>query len=367
MFNIISDLIVKPDSAIYLKWVAFFISLLLISLICVIARAILNSVLKITLKTLNKKKNYFWAEDSITHKLPEKTANLIIPIVLYNALSNAPYLQQLLDIVVICTIVAVSILLFNAVIAMINDIYDRYDISKTRPIRGVLQVVQIVIYIVIAIIAVSSVMGKNPMVLLGSIGAAAAVVSFIFKDPILGFIAGIQLINNDMLRIGDWITMEQYHADGVVQEISMTTVKVENFDKSLTSIPAQVMVNDAFINWRHMEEAGCRRIKRSIYIDIKSIKSWGKQTQEENNNTNIGSFRKYIFDYLKNRPDIRSEMTTIVRQLDTDGKGLPIEIYGFVNTTDWEAFEDIQSDIFDHLYSVVPEYELLVYQENIAD
>lgn len=407
MFTIIQDLIVRSDSPAYWNWIAFFITLLLISLICIIGRAILNYVLKTTLKILKKKKSYLWVEDFLRHKLPEKTGNLIIPIILYNTLDRTPYLHRLLDIIVICIIVTISILLINAVSAMTNDIYNRYDISKTRPIKGVLQVAQIIIYVVIAIIAVSAVMGKNPVVLLGGIGAAAAVVSFIFKDPILGFVAGVQLINNDMLRIGDWITMEQYNADGIVQEISMTTVKIENFDKSLTSVPAQVMVNDAFINWRHMEESQSRRIKRSLYIDLESIKECDEQLitkigklnllekyinensnenshenthdgsvheniqdknrYENNKHTNIGCFRAYIFEYIKGRPDIRDDMTIIVRQLDTDGKGMPIEIYAFVNTTEWHTFENIQSDIFDHLYSKIPEFELKVYQKIITN
>jgi len=235
-------------------------------------------------------------------------------------------------------------------------------------------------------------------VLLGGIGAMTAIISLIFKDSILGFVAGIQLTSNDMIRIGDWIEMPKYSADGTVIDLSLTTVKIQNFDNTVTTVPAYALVTDAFINWRGMQKSGGRRIKRSIVIDASDVKLCDEETIEQfrkieligdyidfkladindynsdqnvdmsisingRHLTNLGTFRAYITEYLKHHPCIRKDMSLMVRQLSSDGSGIPLEIYAFTNTIKWNEYEMIQADIFDHLYSVISEFGLSVYQQ----
>ena len=261
-----------------------------------------------------------------------------------------------------------------------------------------LQIIKVVLYIIGIIILIAILIGQNPIVLLGGIGAMTAVVSLIFKDAILGFVAGIQLTANDMIRIGDWVEMPKYSADGTVIELSLTTVKVRNFDNTITSIPAYTMVSDSFINWRGMELTGGRRIKRALYINTADIKFCndsmiekfgkidllknylGQKIQDINSHntqlsadldepvngrrlTNLGTFRAYIFEYLNNHPGIHKGMLIMVRQLKSEGEGVPLEIYAFTNTTKWTEYEKIQADIFDHLYAVAPEFELSLFQK----
>ena len=240
--------------------------------------------------------------------------------------------------------------------------------------------------------------GKSPLVLLGGISAMTAVLTLVFKDAILGFVAGIQLTSNDMIRIGDWIEMPKYSANGTVTDLSLTTVKVENFDKTVTSIPAYALVSDAFINWRGMESSGARRIKRAIFLDAASVKlcdggmlaRFGKMEllrdyiaeklrEIEKYNaergcdlsepvngrrlTNLGTFRAYVTEYLKRNSHIRQDMTLMAHTLPAGSEGIPLEIYCFADTTKWEEYESIQADIFDHLYSVVPRFGLEIYQK----
>lgn len=225
-----------------------------------------------------------------------------------------------------------------------------------------------------------------------------AITSLIFRDVILGFVAGIQLTGNDMVRIGDWIEVPNYSANGTVIDISLTTVKVENFDNTITTVPAYAMITNAFINWRGMQDSGGRRIKRALYINttdvrfcdegdlikyesIEVLKSYiqnKRRAIEEDNQkkplgpnlkmnvrrlTNLGTFRVYVEEYLRNHPGIRKDTTLMVRQQSTEGQGIPLEIYAFTNTTDWEKYEEIQADIFDHLYAIAPEFGLTLFQQ----
>ncbi|HHU72130.1 MAG TPA: mechanosensitive ion channel [Clostridiales bacterium] len=358
-------------------------------------------VKKIVLKIISKyiiNNRFKWDDVIIKHKLLERIVNVIPGIIVYNF---APYFYNYDELVrkgATIYIIIIIMLIINEFLNVINDIYRSFPISKVRPITGLLQVVKIVVYIIIGILIIADLMGKDPLVLLGGIGAFAAVFSFVFKDAILGFIAGIQLTSNDMLRIGDWIDMSKYGADGDVVDITLTTVVVQNFDKTIVTIPAYALISDSFKNWRGMKEFGGRRIKRAIYIDVNSIsfcthemiekfkkidllKDYlaDKEYEIENYNkeksldemlqingrhlTNIGTFRAYVMNYIKNHPGLLTDRLLIVRQLAPEDKGLPIEIYGFTATTDWVQYEDIQSDIFDHVLAVVGEFGLRVFQK----
>lgn len=292
----------------------------------------------------------------------------------------------------------ISAMVIGALLDSINDIYTSFPIAKTRPIKGLIQVVKIAVYIIMGIAVVANFMGKDPFILLGSIGALTALLSLIFKDPILGFVAGIQLTGNNMLMIGDWIEVPKYGADGIVTELTMTTVKVQNFDKTIVNIPAYALISDSFKNWRGMSEAGGRRIKRSVNIDINTVRfctpemiekykrigllreyiekkeaDIARYNTEHNVDTsliingrrltNLGTFRAYIENYLNTNPNIHRSLTRMVRQLMPTEHGVALEIYAFTTTTKWIEYEAIQADIFDHIIAAAPEFDLRIYQQ----
>ena len=283
-------------------------------------------------------------------------------------------------------------------LAYANELYERLPRSKNRPIKGFIQVLKILVLCGAAIIMISVLIDESPLLLLSGLGAVTAVLLLVFKDTILSLVASVQLTTNDMLRVGDWITMPSMQADGDVVDISLHTVKVQNFDKTITTIPTHRLVSDAYQNWRGMSEAGGRRIKRSLVIDQNTIRflkddevvdlkkfkmlkeylsnkrdeitEWNAQELEGEDApvnarrlTNIGTLRAYIAAYLKWHPRIGDQFTLLVRQLDPGPQGLPIEIYCFTDTTDWNTYEGIQSDIFDHLIAIVPEFRLSLFQE----
>ncbi|MFA5417160.1 MAG: mechanosensitive ion channel domain-containing protein [Bacteroidales bacterium] len=291
----------------------------------------------------------------------------------------------------------IAVLIVDSVLSTINDYYNRYSFAKEHPIAGPIQVIKILSYLLGLLGVIGYLLNKDLSAVLLGLGTISAVLMLIFKDPILGFAGGLQLTFNKMVRIGDWITMSKFGADGTVIEINLTTVKVQNFDKTIITIPTYSMVTDSFQNWRGMEESGGRRIKRSINIDMntvqfctpemlerfKKIKFVSEYIQNREieieaynqrlgidpsikvngrRQTNLGVFQAYLKAYLHNRPDINDDMTFIVRQLQSTEKGIPIEIYVFTTTTEWVAYEEIQVSIFDHILAAIPEFELRVFQ-----
>ncbi len=291
----------------------------------------------------------------------------------------------------------VAIFTIDAFLSSAVDIYHSYDETGKMPIKIIAQVLKILLYAVIAIIIISTVIGKSPAFFIGGLGAMAAVLMLIFKDAILGLAAGIQLSANNMVRKGDWIEMPKYGADGDVVDISLTTVKVQNWDKTIVTIPTFALVSEGVKNWRGMSESGGRRIKRSIYIDMTSVKFCTSQMIEKFNKieylsnyikdkkkeledfnsqrniddsvlvngrrmTNLGTFRAYLIAYLRDHPKINKNLTLLVRQLEPGSTGIPIEVYVFSSDQVWANYEAIQADIFDHILAVIPEFGLKVYQ-----
>lgn len=268
---------------------------------------------------------------------------------------------------------------------------------RTLPLRGIFQGIKLVAAVTALILAVALLIGKSPLLLFSGLGAMTAVLLLVFKDPILGFVAGIQLSVNNMLAVGDWLEMPKYGADGDVIDINLTTVKVRNWDKTITTIPTYALISDSFKNWRGMVETGGRRIKRPVYIDATSVRFLSeediqrlrrlqllsfhietklKEIEEDNriNNvdpaspangrrlTNLGVFRAYLTAYLKANKKIHTGLIQMVRQLEPGANGVPLEVYAFTNDTQWVAYEGIQADIFDHIFAVLPEFDLRVYQ-----
>jgi len=282
-------------------------------------------------------------------------------------------------------------------VSAVNVLDCMYGQNPNVPLRGVFQAGKIIIYLLGALVIVSILISKKPMYVITGLSAAAAVFMLIFKDPILGFAAGIQLASNHLLKIGDWITMESHGADGTVIDITLTTVRVQNFDNTLVNVPAYDLVSRPFQNWSGMFQSGARRIKRSINVDVETIKFLDKDLferlkkiklisgylkekeaeirafNEEHGNkesvlngrhlTNVGTFRQYAEAYLNSLSTIDHKQTCMVRQLAPTTAGLPLEIYCFTATTEWLKYEGIQSDVFDHLYSVMPEFDLFPYQQ----
>lgn len=382
------------------SYLSYSILLLIIVMICIIANIITKKIILNILTKIIHKNKFQWDNIMLDHGVFHRINHIVPGIIVYifaPAFGNIS-LTSIIHRVASTYIIVISLFVINAVLDSINDIYRTYPISKVRPIKGLLQVIKIIFYIIIGIVIIANLMGESPLILLSGIGALTAVFSFVFKDSILGFIAGIQLTSNDMLRIGDWIEMPKYGADGDVIDITLNTVKVQNFDKTIVTLPAYSLVSDSFKNWRGVMEFGGRRIKRSIYIDLNSIcfctpemidrfkkidyiKEYiiekEKELEEYNKKshidsdvpvngrhmTNIGTFRIYVQNYLRNHSDLHKGMTQMVRQLPPEEHGLPIEIYVFTNNTNWEIYEGIQADIFDHILSVVGEFGLRIFQE----
>ena len=293
--------------------------------------------------------------------------------------------------------VIILTLVLDALLNTVEEIYRSFRASKEIPIKGFIQISKIALYFLSAIFVISILLNKTPLYLLSGIGALTAVLMLIFRDAILGFVAGIQLAANKMVSNGDWIEMPKYGADGDVLEVTLTTVKVQNWDKTVTTIPTYALISESFKNWRGMQESGGRRIKRAVSIDINSIRFCDeemlerfekiqyiseyidtKKTELETFNTatkvdnaslangrrmtNVGTFRAYVQAYLMNHPMINKKMTFLIRQLQPTEYGLPIEVYVFSKDKVWANYEAIQADIFDHILAVVPEFDLRVYQ-----
>lgn len=284
--------------------------------------------------------------------------------------------------------------LFAMLDALTNYLFDK-GLGGKFPVRGLVQTVKLLASIGIGIVAISLLIGQSPFILLSGLGAMTAVLMLVFKDPILGLVAGIQLSANNMLNVGDWLEMPKYNADGDVIDIGLTTVKVRNWDNTVTTIPTYALIAESFKNWRPMSESGARRIKRAVMIDVNTVKfiddtdvnrlvrspiladymiSKSKELEEANKEadmslalngrrlTNLGTFRAYIELYLRNHPKIRQDVTLMVRQLAPVADGIPLEIYCFSNDVAWVNYEKIQADIFDHVFAVVSEFELRIHQ-----
>jgi len=284
--------------------------------------------------------------------------------------------------------ITVIILVFDSALSVVDDMYRLHEVSKKRPIKGFLQIIELIVVIVCATVVIASWIGESPIVLLSGIGAFAAVATLIFKDTLLGFVAGIQLSANDLVRIGDWIEMPKYSVDGTIKDISLIHVTVENGDNTITTVPAYALVTDSFKNWRPMKKAGSRRIQRAVRIDLGSIcfctddmldhfsrieglggfirssrKNLSAGAKTQGKPTNIGVFRVYLEQYLSRHPKICEDMAIAVRELASDGHGLPLEITAYVCETEWIPYERICSEICEHMIAIAPSFNLRVFQD----
>ena len=341
-----------------------------------------------------------WDDVLHRHRVFQRLVHLVPAVIVYFGISLVPGLSDglvsLTQRVSAGFMVVVALLTAGAFLSAGNEIYDQGEISKTRPIKGYLQVIKIVMFVLGGVVILATLMNRSPLIFLSGIGAMTAVLLLVFKDTLLSLVASVQLTSNDMVRMGDWIEMPKYNADGDVIDMALHTVKIQNWDNTITSVPTSKFIEDSFKNWRGMSESGARRIKRSVAIDQGTIRfltdaeierlkgfvllreyiqrkedelaaynlSIGEDVGAVNRRrlTNVGTFRTYVVEYLRDHPKIHQDRTLLVRQLAAGPHGLPIEIYTFTNDTAWVAYEDIQSDIFDHIIAILPEFGLRLFQ-----
>ena len=373
-----------------------------------------------------------WGDALIRHKVISRLAQFAPVCIVYLGLDWLPQLDdaaaQLLLKIAGAYLILVLTFVLTALLGAANAIYETYPLSRQRPMKGFAQLVQLALVIIGALLAVSVLMERSPWLLLSGFGAMTAVLLLVFRDTILALVANLQLTAQELVRVGDWIEMSEFGADGDVIDIELHNIKVQNWDKTIVTIPTQKLVSGSFRNWRGMTLSGGRRIMRALFFDANAIRfltdeeserfkrfsllrdyiaDKQKELAETNRSlvseyragddegadgdssargqtdaggqtgagghesgvvnlrrlTNLGTFRAYAYNYLKAHPRIRNDMTLLVRQLQPGPKGIPLELYCFTNTTDWNAFEGIQADIFDHMMAIVPEFKLRLFQE----
>jgi miniconductance mechanosensitive channel len=353
-------------------------------------------------RLLGRQPAMHWVVDLLHNKLFHRLAQMVPSLVIQFGLNLVPELSKtsnhFLGNVALAFTILFQVLALGALLNALLDIYARTDHARTRSIKGYVQLAKMILYIFGAIIIVATLIDRSPLLLLSGLGAMSAVILLVYKDTLLSFVASVQLTSNDMLRVGDWIEMPQVGADGDVVDITLHTVKVQNFDKTIVSIPTWRMMSESFKNWRGMQQSGGRRIKRSLFIDASGVrfvrddeevkltqihlltdyigrkqaelKSWNEAqgnvaalSANRRRMTNIGTFRAYALAYLNSHPDIQPDMTCMVRQMQATAQGIPLEIYCFTRTTAWADYERIQGDIFDYLLAVMPEFGLSLYQQ----
>lgn len=362
-------------SLIYWFTVAIGLTIIIYSATLFCNRGIIPLVKKVTLKTRSKWDDILLNETllvDMTRMLPP----IIIAVLLPMAFTKGHYvLEFILKVNYIYMVVVVAKVL-NSLFNSLYNFSNHSGTLKNHPLKGVYQMLKIVVFCVALIIIVSILIDKDPHYILTALGASAAVLMLVFKDMIMGLVAGVQLSANDMLRPGDWISMPKYGADGSVIEVTLTTVKVQNWDMTITTIPPYALISDSFQNWRGMEESGGRRIKRSIYIDMRSItfatdeqikefrkKGWiTKIDREDNLLVNLHIFRNYLENYLTHHPRVNKNLTIMVRQLQPTAQGLPLELYFFYDGTEWIPYEHFQAEILEHVFAMLPAFGLRVFQ-----
>lgn len=314
-------------------------------------------------------------KDEIMHDLCRLLPPLIWYVLLPVAFPDQPVLLSILRKGSLIYLIVAALVLVRSFLNTLYEISNEHETLRNRPLKGIYQMFKLIAVCIGGILIISILIDRDATSILAGLGASAAVLMLIFRDSILGLVAGVQLSANDMLRPGDWITMSKYGADGYVTEVSLTTVKVQNFDKTITTIPPYALVSDSFQNWRGMRECGGRRIKRSIAIDARTVRrctaeeiarfrSLGYIGDEgpDEEAVNLRVFRGYLMHYLKGRQEIRQDLLQMVRMLQPTTEGIPIEVYCFTADTEWTAYERIQSALFDHLLATLPEFGLAVYQ-----
>ncbi|HHR6499860.1 TPA: mechanosensitive ion channel family protein [Providencia alcalifaciens] len=373
----------------------------LILIVALILHLFLHKILLPSIEKRGLKAGSGWQHQLTQYNLFNRIAFIIQGIVVNIQstlwLSSGSTPQMVLNVASQAWCLLFGLLTIYSILDITLGILQRAAKTAHLPLRGIFQSIKLIATVLISIMIIALLIGKSPLIILSGLGAMTAVMMLVFKDPIMGLVAGIQLSANNMVNIGDWLEMPKYGADGAVIDIVLTTVKVRNWDNTVTTIPTYALISDSFKNWKGMTESGGRRIKRSLRIDANSIhflqpeeiknlekanllepyldqkvseiQVYNSALPEDKATplnqrrlTNIGTFRAYVEAYLRAHPQIHKNMTIMVRQLESDSNGIPIEIYAFTNTTVWLEYERIQSDIFDHIFSILPQFNLHIHQ-----
>ena len=397
--NILSKIGLNDNISNFIAEAISFVTLVLVTILIYYAIVyVIKKTLNVFIEKSPSKRDDILLKNKVFKRLCLLIPAYIIRFFVVAALPSYPVVTSTIILFTKVYEVFVYSQVLDAILTTLNDIYDTYEVSKSKPIKGFIQVLKTVIYIICFLLIIAILTQKQLSNILIGLGTLSAVLMLVFKDPILGFVGGLQLTVNDMLRIGDWIVMEKSKADGEVLEIGLTTVKVQNWDMTITTIPTYTLISDSFTNWRGIANSGGRRIARSFVIDVdtirfctpemlerykkfqlvtkyiiekeKEVEEYNKTNNIDDSNlvngrrqTNIGIFRAYLTEYLANNPYINKDMTFMVRQLAPTEHGIPIQIYAFSSNKEWIKYENIQSDIFDHVFAVVPMFDLKIYQK----
>lgn len=364
----------------YILWilrVGFVLSFVVLAVLIeqITSKLVIRAVHKITLKT-----QLMWDDHLLSADVLKNVSRLVTPVIMMMLLPivfpSDDSAQALFTKVIWIYIVVVSVMLACALVSSIYTITTEHESLKNHSLKGFYQMIKLVFICIGSIIVISILVNKNPVVILTGLGAGTAILMLIFQDTIKGLVAGIQLLANDMLRPGDWITMPKYGADGDVLEVTLTTVKVQNWDKTITTVPPYALVNDSFQNWRGMFDTGGRRVKRSIDIDMNTVRFCTAQeleafrqepwmsgfVQTGKEVVNLHIFRHYLEYYLRNHPAVSQDMTLMVRQLQPTAHGIPIELYFFSADTRWVQYELLQAEVFEHVLAMLHNFDLKVFQ-----
>jgi len=361
-------------------YLADFSSLIIILVVSIIVYYIAKIIINKFLRRLVEKSTSKWDdhlyEQRVFTRLAMMLPALVLQVTVAPSIAKYPEAIKVIELGLHLYMTFVILLVIISFLNAVYHIYGEFEISDSKPIKGYVQIGKIITYLIGGITMISVLIGQSPVTLLAGLGAMSAVVMLIFKDSILGFVAGVQLTNNKMLQIGDWITMPKYNTDGTVIDVSLVTVKVRNFDNSVSCIPTYTLVSDSFQNWRSMGEAGGRRMKRSILIDLGTIRfadSYILENLKQKNllttdevaepgATNLGLFRNYMLSYLRQIPNLNQDASLMVRTLQPTENGLPLEFYAFYIPPNWSEFEDFQARLFEHILSVMPDFGLKAFQ-----
>lgn len=400
LIDLISKLNLKEALVIILADISLLVGLLIVSIIGYI---IIRIIFKFTFKKIGMKSKNVFIASLLESPLILNIFKLIPTFFIIQMVKFVPTFDSFIGFILMFVLAYLILKVVSSGLDLINTLYNKYNKQASlKPIKGLLTFVKIILVMVVLIILISQLIGESPVVILTGLGAMSAVIMLIFKDSILGLVAGFQMSANDLIRIGDWIEMPAYGVDGDVIDVTLTFVQIRNWDKTTVTIPAYKLISESFVNWRSVFELGGRRIKRSINIDTKSVKiiddelyekllkvdfikdyllnqqSEIKKYNEDNNIdtsvalngrslTNLGVFRVYLTEYLKRNPYIHQDLFILVRQLQSKNMGIPLEVYAFSNKTGWADYEGIMADIFDHIYARTSYFELRIFQEPSGD
>lgn len=381
------------------------ITLLIIVALALLADVICRHIILRLVAKLVKRTKATWDDIVFDKRVMTYMSHIVPPVLIYVFIPLAitdPETLGFLRRICMIYIIAVFLRFVSAFMAAVYNAYSEQERFRDRPLKGLLQTGQVILFFIGGIAIISILIDKSPMVLLTGLGASAAILMLVFKDSIMGFVSGIQLSANNMLRVGDWIAMPKYGADGTVIEVTLNTVKIRNWDNTITTIPPYLLVSDSFQNWRGMRESGGRRVKRSINIDMNSVcfctpemlakykkiqllteyvetteqvvTKYNKEHDIDNTvlvngrrQTNLGVFRAYVTNYLNSLPVVNKDLTCMVRYLQPTEQGIPVELYFFSAVKDWVPYEGVQADVFDHLLAIIPEFGLRVFQNPSGD